>query len=68
MEGRRGPVPESRFVSAAKAKALIGYFAVAFVVVVLLGTLVPAGTLRNGLVLAWLVLFPVGGWLVFRRP
>ena len=60
-------MPESRFLSAAKAKALIIYFAVAFVVVVLLGTLVPPGQLRNGLVLGWLVLFPVGGWLVFRR-
>lgn len=61
-------MPESRFVSASKAKALIAYFAVAFVVVVLLGTLVPAGQLRNGLVLGWLVLFPVGAWIVFRRP
>lgn len=60
-------MPESRFVSAAKLKPLIGYFAVAFVVVVVLGTLVPPGALRNGLVLAWLVLFPVGAWLVFRR-
>lgn len=60
-------MPESRFVSAAKLKPLIGYLAAAFVVVVLVGSLVPSGQLRNGLVLAWLVLFPIGGWLVFRR-
>jgi len=60
-------VPESRFVSAAKLKPLIGYFAGAFVVVVLIGALLPPGTLRRGLLLAWMVLFPLGGWLVFRR-
>ena len=60
-------MPESRYVSSAKLKPLVGYFAVAFVVVVLLGWLVPAGSLRRGLVLAWMVLFPVGGWLVLRR-
>lgn len=60
-------MPESRFVSAAKLKPLIGYFALAFVVVVVIGVVAPPGTLRSGLVLAWLVLFPVGGWLVFRR-
>lgn len=60
-------MPESRFVSAAKLKPLVGYLAVAFVVAVLIGLLVPPGALRNGLVLAWLVLFPIGGWLVFRR-
>lgn len=60
-------MPESRFVSAAKLKPLIGYLAVAFAAVVLVGWLVPPGALRRGLVLAWMVLFPVGGWLVFRR-
>ena len=60
-------MPESRYASAAKLKPLIGYFAVAFVVVVLIGALLPPGPLRRGLVLAWMVLFPVGGWLVFRR-
>lgn len=60
-------MPESRFVSAAKLKPLIGYLALAFVVVVVIGAIVPPGPLRNGLVLAWLVLFPVGGWVVFRR-
>lgn len=60
-------MPESRFVSAAKLKPLLAYFVVAFVVVVVLGALLPPGRLRTGLVLTWLVLFPLGGWLVFRR-
>lgn len=60
-------MPPSRFVSAARLKPLIGYFAVAFVVVALIGSLLPPGRLRTLLVLAWLILFPVGGWLVFRR-
>lgn len=60
-------MPESRFVSAAKLKPLLVYLVVAFVVVVLVGALLPPGRLRNGLVLGWLVLFPLGGWLVFRR-
>lgn len=60
-------MPESRFVSAAKLKPLLAYVAVAFVIVVLVGALLPAGRLRSGLVLAWLALFPLGGWLVFRR-
>lgn len=60
-------MPESRFVSAAKLKPLIGYLALAFFFVVVIGAIVPPGRLRNGLVLAWIVLFPVGGWVVFRR-
>lgn len=60
-------MPESRFISAAKLKPLLVYFLVAFVIVVLVGALLPTGRLRNALVLGWLVLFPLGGWLVFRR-
>lgn len=60
-------MPESQFVSAAKLKPLLVYCAVAFLIVVILGALVPPGQLRRGLVGAWLVLFPVGGWLVFKR-
>ncbi|NNF13618.1 MAG: hypothetical protein HKN72_10350 [Gemmatimonadetes bacterium] len=60
-------MPESQFVSAAKLKPLIAYCAVAFLVVVILGGVVPAGGLRRGLVVGWLVLFPVGAWVVFKR-
>lgn len=60
-------MPESQFVSSAKLKPLIVYFAVAFLVVVAVGALVPPGELRSGLVVLWLVLFPVGAWMVFKR-
>lgn len=58
---------ESRFVSAARLKPLIVYFAVAFAVLLAVAALAPAGRVRDGLVLAWIVLFPFGGWFVFRR-
>jgi len=60
-------VPKSRYVSAARLKPLIAYFALAFVAILVLGTLVPGGPLRTVLIAAWIVFFPVGGWLVFRR-
>jgi hypothetical protein len=60
-------VPQSRFVSAQRLKPLLIYCAVAFVVVLLLGGLAPAGRTRSLLVIGWLVLFPIGGWMVFRR-
>lgn len=60
-------MPESRFISAAKLKPLLVYCALAFVAVVVVGAVLPPGQLRSALVLAWLVLFPVGGWIVFRR-
>lgn len=60
-------MPESQFVSAAKLKPFIAYCAVAFVVIVVLGTVVPPGGLRRGLVVGWLVFFPVGAWMVFKR-
>ncbi|MDH3271660.1 MAG: hypothetical protein OEN56_10025 [Gemmatimonadota bacterium] len=60
-------MPESRIVPARRLKTLVVYFAVAFLVVVVLGTALPSGSLRSGLVVAWMVLFPLGGWLVYRR-
>ena len=58
---------ESQFVSAEQLKTLIGYFAVAFVVLLVLAALLPSGVLRTALIAGWVVLFPVGGWVVFRR-
>ena len=60
-------MPKSQFVSAERLKPLLAYCAVAFLVVVILGAVVPAGPLGQGLVVAWLVGFPVGGWMVFKR-
>lgn len=58
---------ESQFVRAAQLKPLLAYCAVAFVVLLVLSALLPSGTMRTGLVAGWIVLFPVGGWAVFRR-
>jgi hypothetical protein len=54
-------------VSAERLKPLIVYFALAFVVLLAAAAFAPAGRVRDGLVMAWIVLFPFGGWLVFRR-
>ena len=58
---------KSQFVPAAQLKPLIGYFAVAFIVFLVVASLLPPGTMRTGLVAGWIVLFPAGGWIVFRR-
>jgi len=60
-------VAKSQFVNAAQFRALIVYCLVAFVVFLVLAALLPTGELRTGLVAGWVVLFPVGGWFVFRR-
>lgn len=60
-------MPESRFVSARRLRPLLVYCAIAFLVMLLFGVVAPPGPIRNVLVIAWLVLFPTGGWLVFRR-
>lgn len=59
---------ESQFISAERLKPLVGYLAVAFIVLLVLAEVVPRGAARTALVAAWFVLFPLGGWLVLRRP
>jgi hypothetical protein len=64
-------VPKSRYVSASRLRPLVIYFAVAFAVLLAADALVGMlGTGRGGrqvVVLGWIVLFPLGGWLVWRR-
>ena len=60
-------MPKSQFVAAGRLKPLLMYFAAAFVVVLALGALLPDSRARSLLVVAWVVFFPVGAWLVFRR-
>lgn len=64
-------MPKSRYVSASRLRSLIVYFAIAFASLLAADTLVGMlGAGRAGrqlVVLAWIVLFPVGGWLVWRR-
>ena len=37
-------------------------------VVFVLGTAVPRGAGRTMLILAWLILFPIGGWQILKKP
>lgn len=60
-------MPKSRFIEAEKLKPFIAYLAVAFIVILVLGNAVPRGSARTGLIIAWLVLFPLGGWRLLRR-
>ncbi len=64
-------MPKSRFVEARRLRPLIAYLAVSVVVVLVtdavLRAVAPGGTGRQLLVFAWLVLFPLGGWIVWRR-
>lgn len=60
-------MPKSRFIEAERLKPFIAYMAAAFVVVLVLGTAVPPGPARTLLILAWLLLFPIGGWRVLKR-
>ncbi|MDE3001808.1 MAG: hypothetical protein OXU33_12820 [Gemmatimonadota bacterium] len=61
-------MPKSRFIEAERLKPFIVYLAAAFLVVLLLGTAVPPGPPRTVLVLAWLLLFPIGGWKILNKP
>ena len=60
-------MPESQFVSAKQLKPLLVYCAVAFAALLVLTAVLDDGRLRNAIVIGWVVLFPAGGWLVFRR-
>ena len=64
-------MPKSQFVAAQRLRPMIGYLAAAFLVVLAadaaLQWLAPGGGARRILVAAWIVLFPLGGWLVWRR-
>ena len=60
-------MPESQFVSAKQLKPLLLYCTAAFVVLLLLTVILPDGRWRNAIVAGWIIFFPLGGWLVFRR-
>lgn len=64
-------MPRSQFISASKLRPLIGYFALAFVGLLVvdaaLQTLAPGLGARRLIGFAWMVLFPLGGWLVWKR-
>lgn len=49
-------------------KPLIAYLAVAFIVMLALGTAVPVGPSRTLLIVAWLILLPMGAWRILKKP
>jgi len=63
-------VPKSQFVEARRLRPLLVYCVVAFVVLLVADAAVAAldgGTVRGAVVLSWMIVFPVGGWLVWKR-
>lgn len=64
-------MPRSQFVEAKRLRPLLAYFALALLAIlvadVALEELAPSSGVRRLLLPAWIVLFPVGGWLVWRR-
>lgn len=60
-------MPKSQFVEAERLKPFIAYLAAAFIVVLVLGMAVPRGPARTLLILAWLLLFPIGGWKILKE-
>jgi hypothetical protein len=64
-------MPKSQFVSASKLRPMIVYFALAFVVLLVadaaLRTLAPGLGARRLIGFVWMVLLPLGGWLVWKR-
>jgi len=61
-------VSKSRFIEAERLKPLIAYLAVAFIVMLALGTAVPVGPSRTLLIVAWLILLPMGAWRILKKP
>ena len=59
---------KSRFIEAERLKPFIAYLAAAFIVILALGTAVPRGPSRTLLIVAWLILFPMGGWRILKKP
>lgn len=59
---------KSRFIEAERLKPLIAYLAVAFIVMLALGTAFPVGPSRTLLIVAWLILLPMGAWRILKKP
>ncbi len=59
---------QSRIIEAERLKPLIGYLVVAFIMILALGTAVPVGPSRTLLIVAWLILLPMGGWRILKKP
>jgi hypothetical protein len=62
-------VPKSRFVESRRLRPLLVYCALALVVLLVADAFVSslADGVRRFVVPAWMILFPLGGWFVWRR-
>ena len=59
---------KSRFVESRRLRPLLAYCAIAFVVLLVADAVASrTGGLRQLVVLAWMILFPAGGWIVWKR-
>ena len=59
---------KSQFITAERLKPFIAYLAAAFVVILALGTAMPRGPSRTLLIVAWLILLPMGAWRILKKP
>lgn len=59
---------KSQFIAAERLKPFIAYLAAVFILILALGSAVPRGPSRTLLIVAWLILLPVGGWRILKRP
>jgi hypothetical protein len=64
-------MPKSQIAPASRLRALLVYVACAFVALLVADavaqSLGAAGATRRAVGLGWMVFFPVGGWIVWRR-
>ena len=59
-------MPKSQLFTAAQLKALVVYLAVAFAAILAIGAVTPPGRSRVVFVIGWMVVFPIGVWMVLR--
>lgn len=60
-------MPESQFVRAARLKRLVGFLAIALLGMVILGPRMPDEETRLGFIVGWMVMLPVGCWMMIRE-
>lgn len=59
---------KSQFISPERLKRLLIYLAVAFIALLALAPRMPDSETRTGFVVGWMVVFPIGIWMIVRKP